>query len=275
MPNRSPRIWMSWLVAVVIASTSIGQTPPLDNTKTDMEWGEYLAQHPDVMGVHLARLNKTIEEQRGRIDTLLERIDALEKRKPAPLNAATLPFSVKDAKGRVRLLVTTDGDEDGAVMFLADGKGRPRIGFTANTDSGSIELYDEGNNAAARLQNDATGGELHLIHSDGRAVDLDGALGVRVRGKSGSSHVQLSSDGNGGHINVYGSKSDVAVIQMRAISTGAGRLTLSSPDGSYLLDAGAATDGAGILKMGPDGNGAAASMTSAGRPASTLQGRND
>lgn len=274
MTNRSPTIWMACLAGIAIATTTVGQTPPLDNTRTEAEWGQFLAKNPDVMGVHLARLNNTIEEQRGRIDTLLARIDALEKRKPAPVNSATLPFSVKDDKGKIRFLVTAD-DDNSAVMFLSDGTGLPRIGFTADARAGSIELFEEGNNPVARLQSDATGGELHLISKDGRAIDLDGALGVRVRGKSGNSHVQLSSDGNGGQINLYDAKAGVSVVQMRAISTGAGRLTISSPDGSKLLDAGAATDGSGVLQMGPSGYGAAESMTSEGRPASTLQGKKD
>jgi hypothetical protein len=269
--NRSLLSWLICLAALVATSSSIGQVPPEDDTRSEAEWGRYLAQHPDVMGVHLARLRKKGEEQEERITQLLARIDALEKRKPAPINTATLPFSIKDAKGRVRFLVSES--DDGAVMFLADGKGQPRIGFTANESSASIELFEEGNNTVARLQSDAGSGELHLLADDGRAVDLDGAMGVRVRGKEGNSHVQLSSDGNGGQINVYDAKKGVGVVQMRAISTGAGRLTITNSSGGYLLDAGEATDGTGVLKMGPDGNGVAASMTSMGRPASALQGR--
>lgn len=274
MTNRYLSIWASCLVGLALTSLSAAQAPP-DSTRTDMEWGQYLAQHPDVMGVHLAGLKKTIEEQRGRIDELLGRIDALEKRKPAPVNTVTAPFSVKDAKGRVRFVVDAGGDDNEAVMFLAGGDGQPRIGFTAKEDSGSVELYGQGNRTVARLQSDAEGGELHLISKDGRAVDLDGALGVRVRGKDGRSHVQLSSDGNGGQVNVYDAKNGTSVLRLRTISTGAGRLTISRADGEYVMDVGAATDGSGILKMGPNGNGAAASMTSAGRPASTLQGRVD
>jgi hypothetical protein len=276
MKCRTLSIWTTVAAGLLIATTCIGQAPSTsEQTRRDADWGKFLGAHPDVMGVHIAELEKTVAEQRDRIDGLLSRIDALEKRKPAPANAVTMPFTIKDARGRVRMMVAADSDSEDTLMYLAGGDGQPRIGFTATSDEALIELYNKSNTTVGRLHSDEDGGELHLIHKDGRAIDLDGALGVRVRGKNGNSHVQLSSDGNGGQINVYDAKNGTSVVRMRAITTGAGRLTISRADGEYVMDVGAATDGAGILKMGPNGNGAAASMTSAGRPASTLQGRND
>ena len=276
MKLRTLSICASIAAGILIATSSIGQAPSTsEQTRRDADWGKFLGAHPDVMGIHLAELEKTVSEQRDRIDALLSRVDALEKRKPAPVNTVTTPFSVKDSKGRLRMMVAENDGGDGTLMFLASGGGEVRVGLTAEDDSGVIELFNNTDTTVARLQSDEGGGELHMISKDGRAVDLDGALGVRVRGKNGNSHVQLSSDGNGGQINVYEAKTGYSVVQMRTISTGAGRLTISRADGEFVMDVGAATDGAGILKMGPNGNGAAASMTSAGRPASTLQGRKD
>jgi hypothetical protein len=214
-----------------------------------------------------------IDEMRAKITALERRLAALENRKPAPVTAAQMPFTIRDDQGRTRLHLGYSNGADDVFLTLIDSNGKNRVSMLATDDSGSIDVTDEKRISVARLAGGDDGGLLFVKDPDGRRVDLEGALGVRVRGKDGNSHVQLSTDGKIGQVNVYDSKTGYSVVQLRAISTGAGRLTISNPDGSYLLDAGAATDGAGILKMGPDGYGAAESMASMGRPASVLMGK--
>jgi hypothetical protein len=254
------------LVGLAVTAASLGQAPPAESTHDDMEWGEYLAKNPEVMGVHLAGMKKTIEE-------LQSRIEALERRKPPPMNAATLPFSIRDAKGKVRFLMDAGGDDNGAVMVIMNSKGLPGVGLSALEDGGSVEVTDESGARVASLRSLLNGGILRVSHQDGRSVEVDGGAGVKVQGSDDNAHVQLYSDGKSGQVNVYGGSGGHAVAQMRTISSGAGRLTLTNGDGSILLDAGATPSGVGLLKLGPDGNGAAGTIGNNGRAASSLQGK--
>jgi hypothetical protein len=246
-------IWVSCLAGLAITSSSAGQAPPTASTPSEME--------------------KTIGELRARLDRMQGRIEALERRKPPPIHEASLPFNLVDSKGKARFTVDAGGSDNGAIMVLMDSNGNSRVSLKANDESGAVQINDKDGGGIAWLQGDADGGTLVVMDADGRRVNVDGGQGVNVRGRDGNSHVQLYTDGKVGQVNVYDSKSGYSVVQLRSISTGAGRLTISSPDGSYLLDAGAATDGTGILRMGPDGNGVADTLGTNGKPASELQGR--
>jgi hypothetical protein len=272
--NRFVALLSAFLTGIVITLASQTDAQEPNTTREDSQWGEYLSKNPEVMGVHLATMNKKIAALESRADAVESRADALERRKPQPMTSAQAPFSIRDKKGRVRFLMVAADDTNATTLVIVDDKGRPGLGLTTLDGNSEINLYSGNADRLVQLRTDDDVGRIRVEEAGGmRAVDLDGSEGVRIRGKDGSSRVQLSTDGTVGHVDVYSQSSGYSAVQLRTISTGAGRLTLTDGAGTMVVDAGTTPSGVGLIKMGPDGNGVAAVLGNAGKAASSLQGK--
>lgn len=259
-------------MVVTLASQTDAQEPA--NAREDTEWGEYLSKHPDVMGVQLATMNRRIAALEGRADALDSRADALERRKPQPMTSAQTPFSIRDKQGRVRFLMAAADETSGTTLVIMDEKGQPGIGLTTLDGNAEVNLYTGNADRLVHLRTDDDVGRIRVQQADGaRAVDVEGGEGVKIRGKDGSARVQLFTDGTVGQVDVYSQSSGHSAAQLRTVSTGAGRLTLTDAAGTVVVEAGTTPSGVGLIKMGPDGNGVASALANEGKAASSLQGK--
>jgi hypothetical protein len=66
---------------------------------------------------------------------------------------------------------------------------------------------------------------------------------------------------------------EIPVAEIKALIAQNGQLVITNEAGDRLVVAGVATNGVGVIKMGPGGNGPAAVMGNIALPASEIQGK--
>jgi hypothetical protein len=239
---------------------------PADRPPTDAEavdWGRQLAKSPELLGIEIASLQK-------KISTLQNQLGALERRKT---NTVTAPFTVVDQQGKARFRVGISADQQ-LTMVLYNDKGEAGIGMRTNGVESQIALFAKDGDKLLTLGSHAKGAGLTVAQADGsKFAQIDSNDGLMLSGKDGKALAQVSLTGTEGAIDFYNAASGKSVARLRTSEAGSGRFTLADADGTITLDAGTTPSGVGLIKLGPDGNGPAATMGNMGLPASKLEGR--
>lgn len=198
------------------------------------------------------------------------------------------------------LLSSLVGDPKGSYVMVKDNEQSAVLGKYEGRGTGLF--LRRGERTTGELSSDAKGnGSLRVSGTDGKAVAgvLAGADGGSLvltgpgGGKSvatmaatpsggkvrvfpqggGTARAELAADGAKGAVNVFASDG-TNVGSLSALESRTGKLELNNNGGNIVVEAGATKSGVGYVSTGPYDGGVAASMLSAGKPASSLLGSN-
>jgi len=168
-----------------------------------------------------------------------------------PMNVRA-PFVVRDDAGNVLMRVDRSqagfarlavGDLLGSRVVLAAGNGKESV----------VELTNPANTVKYKAQVTSTTASVLVVGEQGWTV-----MGT---GKDGLSAIQVVN------------KAGIPVAELVGMGSQSGRLQITNGAGDAMVVAAVSTKGGGVVKTGPNGNGAAALLGMAGLPASEIQGR--
>jgi len=164
------------------------------------------------------------------------------------------PFTVVDAAGKV--LMRVDRSPKGNPRLTVGNPRGASAVLAASTIGGSMQLSDATHTVRLSAFGDFGGGVFP---------------GVMVRTAQGYSFLGGNPDGLPVvQITNLASKS---VVELRGLESQSGLLMISNEGGDALVMAGEATNGVGVVKTGPNGNGPGATLGNAGKAASEIVGR--
>ena len=193
--------------------------------------------------------SRVLSARIGELERRIVDLEALRAAAPAPVRA---PFVVVDA--------------DGAVLMRVDRSaktGFPRV--TVGDTSGS----------AAVLVSTKEGGAVQLIDATNKvrltALASPTRTGVTTFLRAGKAFMGGNDDG----LPTFQARNlgEIPVAEIKALIAQNGQLVITNEAGDRLVVAGVATNGVGVIKMGPGGNGPAAVMGNIALPASEIQGK--
>jgi hypothetical protein len=154
----------------------------------------------------------------------------------------------KDGAVRANLRFSPDG---GGAVNVANTTGKLVAGIIGSEEGGRMVVTGpQGGVTLASLAGDPEGGRLALYDPEGNPL-VDGAA-------TKTGHLQVTSS-NGGIVMTTGES--------------APRLEVSDGAGTVLIQAGVTTDGVGIVRTGPGGNGPAGVLGAGLKAASSIQGK--
>ena len=252
---------------VTATATPAGAARPVDNSALNKRVDE-LEGRVQVLEKEKAQLvaldnasAQKLEQRLAAVETALRR-DGSESTSPrnVPTSAVTqastvrAPFVVLDESGKPLFRVdrspkgsarATVGEPSGARAWMTVTSSQEvQIGIADSSDQSRFVVNVNGPGKGASLKIGTRTGGVFVGHGE------DEIPKVQVINKSGW-----------------------PVAELWQSESQAGRLTLANAGGSRILDAGETTQGVGIIKMGPGGNGAAAVQGNIALPASSIQGK--
>lgn len=181
-------------------------------------------------------------------------------------------LSLSDQHMQTDLGSTDESGKRGGLFF-----GKDELAFVSvragATDGGSVTVMNAKGDAVAGILADDEGGEVHVTGPNGGVSQA--MIGGTSRGGlfylyEPSGHPRVSLEGmKAGSVTVQG---DAGVIRMTSGET-APRVELGDSAGTPVVQLGVTTDGAGIVRTGPGGNGPAGTLGSGLKPASSIQGK--
>jgi hypothetical protein len=216
----------------------------------------------------LAELDKRTQELAAN-DGTVQRLDAVIKKLEQRLAAVESAQRNQQAQQNTAAIQTIR-----APLTVVDDNGEPLL--TVKRGSSGSALVTVGNPDGAQIQMAV------LTTGDTSILLTDPALKVRIRAQTSGKNALVSTNGEGGYtflgnddgiplIKIL-NNSEIPVVELRGMLSGAGGITVSSAAGDIVVQAGVTKKGAGVVKTGPNGNGVGAVLGMNGLPASEIQG---
>jgi len=201
---------------------------------------------------------KKLEQRLAAVETAQRDAATRDKSANTPATSQTssahivvAPFVVVDANGKRLITVDRSEDNQRARLTVGEPKG-PAAVLAASSDTAYVQLVDT---------------------TDAVPIAIEAApkhTGMIVRGKLGKVYL---GENNGILSVMVSNKTGHGVAELRGMESQSGLLTISNAAGNALVMAGETTKGVGVVKTGPNGNGAAALLGNAGMAASEIQGK--